>query len=61
MTRKIRDPYEEWGSRLNYLANLADVYDVPLEVVCILADTLGANEDFDGLINALEDLENDWN
>jgi len=61
MTRKIRDPYEEWGSRLNYFQSLADEFCIKYEIVAILADTLGANEDFDGLINALEDLENDWN
>ena len=49
--------YLEYGaeSRAEYLANLAEEYDVPLGTVQALADVLGPNEDFDGLVTALED------
>lgn len=49
--------YEENGyvDRDDYLESLAEEHDVPLETVKVLADTLGPNEDFDGLVTALED------
>lgn len=49
--------YVEKGfkDRNAYLDNLASSYGVSDEVVYSLADMLGPNEDFDGLINALED------
>ena len=55
----MSDPYYSHGfnSRTDYLLSLADEYDVPQEVVMALADVLGPNEDFDGLITSLEDAE----
>ena len=56
---RMHDPYYSHGfnSRTDYLLSLADEYDVPQEVVMALADVLGPNEDFDGLITSLEDSE----
>ena len=59
----MSDIYKEMGyeSRKDYLKNLAADYCVPENVVFSLADMLGENEDFDGLISALEDAEGlDW-
>lgn len=49
--------YLEYGaeSRAEYLAMLADEYDVPLSTVRALASVFGPTEDFDGLVSALED------
>jgi hypothetical protein len=44
-----------YDSRREYLAAVADDYGVDVETVYAIADTLGAGEDFDGLISALED------
>lgn len=38
-----------------YLRELAEEYGVPMYVVRSLADMLGPNEDYDGLVSALED------
>lgn len=48
--------YEEYDceTREEYLEYLADHYDVDLEHVIALADVLGPNEDFDGLVSAFE-------
>jgi len=53
----MSDPYQEHGydNRTDYLADLAKEYDVPSYVVMALADALGPNEDFDGLIIMLQD------
>lgn len=48
--------YRDYGSRDNYLEGLAEEYGLPVETVFSLADMLGPNEDFDGLISALEDF-----
>ena len=55
----MNDPYLDNGydSRSDYLLSLADEYGVPTSVVFALADVLGPNEDFDGLVIALEDAE----
>ena len=49
--------YEEKGyaNRKEYLKSLSEEYGVPYDMVCVAASTLGPNEDFDGLINTLED------
>ena len=47
--------YDEYGSRHAYLESLADWTGIDLETVLMLADLLGPNEDFDGLVTALED------
>ena len=51
--------YLEYGaeSRAEYLAMLADEYDVPLSTVRAMAAVLGPNEDFDGLVTSLEDMD----
>lgn len=41
-----------FGSRYDYLVGLADDYG---DVVFALADLLGPDEDFDGLVTELED------
>lgn len=50
--------YREHGynDREDYLSCIAEDYGVPLETVEALADMLGPNEDFDGLVTALEDM-----
>lgn len=49
--------YQEHGyeDREDYLLSLADQYGVDLAFVMALADGLGPNEDFDGLVNMIED------
>lgn len=51
--------YQENGykNRKDYLQCLSEDYGVPLETVLSLAEMLGQNEDFDGLVQALEDCE----
>lgn len=54
----IQNGYKD---RDDYLQCMSDDYGVPIEVVYSLADMLGEDEEFDGLISALEDAENmDW-
>lgn len=49
--------YQENGynSRDDYLECLADDFGVDLDAVKALADLLGPDEDFDGLVSTLED------
>lgn len=49
--------YEENGykDREDYLSSLAENYDTDIETVRMIADMLGESEDFDGLVNTLED------
>lgn len=51
--------YQENGykDRKDYFNYLAAEFDVPITTVLLLADMLGQNEDFDGLVSALEDAE----
>ena len=51
------NPYTENGydSREDYLKSLAEDYGVELGTVKMLADLLGPNEDFDGLVTSLQD------
>lgn len=51
------DKYQERGyaNRQDYLQWLAINYEVPIDVVLAAADLLGPSEDFDGLINAIEE------
>ena len=44
-------------NRIDYLDKISEEYGVPLEVVLDVADLLGPEEDFDGLISSLEDYE----
>lgn len=51
--------YQQNGyyNRADYLRCMSEDYCVPLDTVKVLADMLGPNEDFDGLVNALENIE----
>lgn len=51
------DKYQERGyaNRQDYLQRLAIDYEAPIDVVLAAAELLGPSEDFDGLINAIED------
>ena len=51
--------YQENGyaDRDDYLTCLSEDYGVSIEDVFSLAEMLGENEDFDGLVSALEDIE----
>ena len=53
------NPYKERGfeNRSEYLKDLFQEHDVEAYVGFAVADMLGPNEDFDGLINSLEDIE----
>ncbi len=52
-----QDVYQENGytDRDDYLKSLSEDYGVPIEAVLALADVLGPDEDFDGLVSNLED------
>ena len=51
--------YQENGyaDRNDYLNCLSEDYGISIEDVFSLAEMLGENEDFDGLVSALEDIE----
>ena len=61
MEDKIMDKniYQENGyaDRDDYLNCLSEDYGVSIESICNLTEMLGENEDFDGLVSALEDAE----
>lgn len=42
--------------RMEYLDGLADDYGIDRQAVYAIADLLGPNEDYDGLVNELEDF-----
>ena len=46
-----------YADRDDYLNRLSEDYGVSIEDVYSLAEMLGENEDFDGLVSALEDAE----
>lgn len=46
-----------YADRDDYLTCLSEDYEVSIEDVYSLAEMLGENEDFDGLVSALEDAE----
>lgn len=52
--------YQKHGfkNRADYLMYLSEEYGVPYDVVRGMAAVLGEEEDFDGLVSALEDW--DW-
>ena len=52
-----RNVYQENGydSREDYLQSLADDLGIPIDAVLSLAEVLGPDEDFDGLVSSLED------
>ena len=51
------DPYigNGYKDRQEYLYCMAEDYGLPVSTVTALADLLGPDEDFDGLVNSLED------
>lgn len=51
----IHDPYQG-KTRAEYLSGLAEEFCISLSVVEVIADTLGPDEDFDGLVTQLEDI-----
>lgn len=54
---EIENIYQRNGyaDRQEYLEFLADEYDVDIDTVIFIADMLGEEEDFDGLVSDLED------
>ena len=42
--------------RKQYLTDLADDYDIDIYTVLAIANMLGPNEDYDGLVTMLDDL-----
>jgi hypothetical protein len=46
-------------SRTRYLEGLAKIFKVPLDVVHSIAELHGPDEDFDGLLTALDDYIQD--
>ena len=52
---------EGYKSRRDYLDSLADDFGLEKSTVYALAGILGPNEDFDGLICALEDAADEIN
>ena len=48
-----------YKDRADYFNSLADDRGIDRMAVDMIADMLGESEDFDGLINALDDFE-DW-
>ena len=46
-----------YKDRKDYLQSLAEEFDIDFDTVVMVANTLGRNEDFDGLISALEDYD----
>jgi len=40
--------------RLKYLQELAAEHNVSIDMVCLLAEILGENEDYDGLVSEVE-------
>ena len=52
-----QEMYRENGykDREDYLNSLSEDYGVPIDAVLALADVLGPDEDFDGLVSNLED------
>lgn len=48
-----------YKSREHYLRELAEEHGVDEDVVIVLAATYGPDEDFDGLVTAVEDIANE--
>jgi hypothetical protein len=46
-----------YANRNEYLTDLADNRGLDRSLVFALADMLGENEDFDGLVTSLEDID----
>lgn len=57
------NPYLRQGfkTRKDYLVDLAEAYGVPYKTIVLpLADLLGPEEDFDGLLSMLEDYSENY-
>ncbi len=56
-----KNVYQEHGykSRAHYLQSMAEDYGLDLYKVTAVADLLGPNEDFDGLVTQLEDMSDE--
>jgi len=54
----FNERYKDEGAdtRYEYLVNLAEDNGVALDAVLVMADLLGPNEDFDGLVSMVEDM-----
>ena len=52
LERYQQDGYD---NRYDYLVGLADDYGVDLDVVVLIAELLGGDEDFDGLVSMVQD------
>lgn len=54
-----KNVYQEHGyyNREDYLRCLSEDWDMPFMTVKMLANMLGSEEDFDGLVTALEDAD----
>ena len=46
-----------YANRWHYLKSLSSEYGIPFPDVVTLADILGPNEDFDGLLTELENIQ----
>lgn len=59
MQENYTEPYKSMGysNREHYLHCLAEDFNMPYHMVLSLAELLGPNEDFDGLVTSLDD----WN
>ncbi|MBT8440224.1 MAG: RNA polymerase [Gammaproteobacteria bacterium] len=44
-----------YENRKDYLEHLAENQGVDIDTVLVMADLLGPNEDFDGLVTSMED------
>lgn len=57
-----KNVYQENGyeDRKNYLKCLSEDFAIKYSVVKYLANMLGESEDFDGLVSALEDMEDSY-
>lgn len=57
ISKETKDQLKEEGytSLLDYLTCLSEDYDVDISIVKNLAELLGEDELFDGLVNAVED------
>lgn len=53
------DIYRQNGyeNRMDYLESLSDEYNIDFDIVMSLANVLGENEDFDGLVSMIQDAE----
>jgi hypothetical protein len=49
-----------FANRREYLESLAEDFGIDRETVFMMASMLGASEDFDGLVTALEDHAEDF-